>query len=173
MPLLGGGRETSSSAGAPSSPARRQSQLSNMAKSAIISSASSSPSSDDIPSFEHHDLFHKPSTLMGPPKIVTSRSIGNQLHKENKTAPSQQFLNPTNSNGHALNDTPISTAPSSPQMYVSQSLKPARICTNISQSSYHQQDGDAKDSCHDARYTWSHQVKSISRRQDSSARCWQ
>lgn len=116
MPLLEGGRETSTSAGAPSSPVRRQSQLSDMAKSAIMSSASSSSGSDDTPVFDHHDLFHKTPTTMGPPKTVLSRSIGAQLQKENKAAPAQNFLNPTNGIGHALNDTPVSTAPSSPQM---------------------------------------------------------
>lgn len=124
MPLLEGGRETNSSAGVASSPVRRQSQLSDIAKSAILSSASISPGSEDIPSFDHHDSLHKPSTLMGPPKTVASRSIGNQLQKENKPAASHHLLTPTNGIGHALTDTPISTAPPSPQMQVSKSPEP-------------------------------------------------
>ena len=59
---------------------------------------------------------------MGPPKTVPSRSIGAHLYKDNKPAPSQNFLNPTNGIGHALNDTPVSTAPSSPQMSVQNTL---------------------------------------------------
>ncbi len=124
MPLIEGYREASPPAGAVGSPVRRQSQLSDMAKNAIMSGASSSPSSDDIPSFDHNDLAHKPSSTMGPPKTVPTRSIANQLHKENKQAPSQHFLNPTNGIGHALNDTPLSTAPSSPQMQAQAFLTP-------------------------------------------------
>jgi hypothetical protein len=115
MPLLEGGREANSFAGAVSSPVRRQSQLSDMAKNAIMSSASSSASSEDGPS-ELHDIPHKPLTPMGPPKTVVSRNLGHQIHKDGKPAPSQHYLTPTNGIGHALNDTPISTAPSSPQM---------------------------------------------------------
>jgi hypothetical protein len=117
MPLLvESRRDVHQSAGAHSSPVRRQSQLSDMAKSVIISSASTSPPPDDIPSPDQHDLSSKPSTLMGPPQTVPARSIANQLAKENKPAHYQQFLNPANGSGHALNDTPLSTAPSSPQM---------------------------------------------------------
>ena len=112
MPLPESGREANTPACAASSPARRHSQLSDMAKSAIMSSASSSPGSEGIPAFDHHEPFHKPSSIMGPPKTVPSRSIGGQLHKDNKPAPSQSFLSPTNGIGHALNDTPPSTAPS-------------------------------------------------------------
>jgi hypothetical protein len=135
MPLLEGGREANTSAGAASSPARRQSQLSDMAKNAILGSASSSSGSDDIPALDHHDLFHKSSAMMGPPKTVPSRSIGAQLHKDNKPAPSQTHLNPTYGIGHALNDTPLSTAPSSPRMQVQHISDVAAVCTNMSQSS--------------------------------------
>jgi 6-phosphofructo-2-kinase len=117
MPLLEGTRDAYPPAGAASTPVRRQSQLSDMAKSAIISSAGSS-GTDDAPSFDHNELSYKPSTLMGPPKPVASRNVVNQLHKESKPAPSQHFLNPAHSIGQALTDTPISTAPSSPQMQV-------------------------------------------------------
>ncbi len=118
MPLLGGGTEPNPSAGAASSPMRRQSQLSNMAKSVIISSANSSPGFEESSSFDPQDLSHKPSSLMGPPKPVPGRSIVNQFNKETKPAPSQHYLNPTNGIGQALTDTPLSTAPSSPQMQV-------------------------------------------------------
>lgn len=119
MPLLEGGREANPSAGAANSPVRRQSQLSSMAKSAIMSSASPAPSPapEDLPPIDQHDS-QKPSSHMGPPKSVAARSIGSQLLKENKLAPSQAYLSPTNGIGHALNDTPLSTAPSSPQMQV-------------------------------------------------------
>jgi hypothetical protein len=129
MPLLEGAREANPSAGAASSPVRRQSQLSDMAKNAIMSSASSSPGSDDVPAFGHHESFQKTPALMGPPKTVPSRSIGSRFHKDNKPAPSQHLLNPTNGIGHALNDTPLSTAPSSPQMPVTVVL---RSSSNIS-----------------------------------------
>lgn len=135
MPLLESGRNRSCSAGTTSSPARRQSQLSNMAKSAILSSASTSPGSDDLPTLDRHDSFQKLSTMMGPPKTIPNRNIGNQPQRENKPTPSQQFLNPTNGIGHALNDTPLSTAPSSPQMYGSGGFEPVAICANILQSS--------------------------------------
>lgn len=148
MPLLESRRQAeNSSAGATNSPMRRQSQLSDMAKSAIISSASTSPASDDIPLFDAHDFPHQSSTTMGPPKSVPSRSIGNQLHKENKPVPSQQFLNPTNGIGQALTDTPISTAPTSPQMQVPATLMPRTPSSNISQSSSCQQNRNPQDSC--------------------------
>lgn len=111
MPLLEGEREAKSSAGVASSPARRQGQLSDMAKNVIRSSATSSSASDDIP-FCDADT-HKPPTSVAPPKIPVSRT---QAQKETKPPTSQQFLNPSNGIGHALNDTPLSTAPGSPQM---------------------------------------------------------
>lgn len=166
MPLIEGYRDASPSAGAFSSPVRRQSQLSDMAKSAIMTSASSSPSSDDIPSFDHPDLPHKSTSMMGPPKTVPTRSIANQLHKENKPPPSQHFLNPTNGIGHALNDTPVSTAPSSPQMQAPQSLNLGRMCADVLQSSTRQQNRDAQDTCHHTRHTRPHEVKGLSRRKN-------
>ncbi|ERF73219.1 hypothetical protein EPUS_03060 [Endocarpon pusillum Z07020] len=90
-----------------------------MAKSAILSSASTSPASDDLPPLDHHDSYQKLSSMMGPPKTIPNRNIGNQPQRENKPIPSQQFLSPTNGIGHALNDTPLSTAPSSPQIHPS------------------------------------------------------
>lgn len=116
MPLLGGGPETSPCAGTEPQLLRRQSQLSQMAKSAILSSASSSPSSDDRASFDDHNSFYEASAPMAPPRTVPSRSNINQLHKDNKPSTSQHLLNSTNAVGHALNDTPVSTAPTSPQM---------------------------------------------------------
>jgi hypothetical protein len=54
---------------------------------------------------------------MGP-KIVASRNVGSQLQKDNRPPTSHQFLTPTNGIGHALTDTPLSTAPTSPQLQV-------------------------------------------------------
>lgn len=51
-----------------------------------------------------------------PPKTVVGRALGNELHpdahKPLSAQPSRDGV------GFALTDTPISTAPSSPQMYV-------------------------------------------------------
>jgi 6-phosphofructo-2-kinase len=113
-----------------------QSQHSSMAKSAIMSSASS-PALLDLHQNRNKSHNHrpappqttttqknqkdqtkgdKPSTLMSPTKTVVGRALGSDLpqHENNKSLkqPSEQGV------GHALTDTPVSTAPSSPQMYV-------------------------------------------------------
>lgn len=61
------------------------------------------------------------TTLMPPPKTVIGRALGSNGHSEVHKAPST-----TNGVGKALTDTPISTAPPSPQMYVIDPLP--RIC---------------------------------------------
>lgn len=172
MPLLEGTRDAHPSAGAASSPVRRQSQLSDMAKSVIISSAGSS-GTDDAPTSDHNEVSYKAATLMGPPGPVAGRNVVNQLHKETKPAPSQRFLNPTYGIGQALTDTPISTAPSSPQMQVSDSCPPRPDVLNISQPSSGQQNRHSKNPRNYSRYSWPHKIKGFSRRKDRPERCRQ
>jgi len=93
------------------------SQHSDIARSAIMSCAS-----PPEPPREHHlappngiPNGGKDANLM-PPKTVVGRALGNELHpdahKPLSAQPSRDGV------GFALTDTPISTAPSSPQMYV-------------------------------------------------------
>lgn len=97
------------------------SQHSDIARSAIMSCASPFE-----PPREHHlappngiPNGGKDANLM-PPKTVVGRALGNELHpdahKPLSAQPSRDGV------GFALTDTPISTAPSSPQMYVAPPL---------------------------------------------------
>lgn len=49
---------------------------------------------------------------MPPPKTVVGRALGNELHSDGH----KQLQAPKGGVGTALTDTPISTAPPSPQM---------------------------------------------------------
>jgi 6-phosphofructo-2-kinase len=53
----------------------------------------------------------KDGALMPPPKTVVNRALGNDLHSDVKSSQP-----PKGGVGTALTDTPVSTAPPSPQM---------------------------------------------------------
>ncbi|KAL4952858.1 bifunctional 6-phosphofructo-2-kinase/fructose-2,6-bisphosphate 2-phosphatase [Aspergillus filifer] len=63
------------------------------------------------------------ANLMPPPKTVAGRALGNELHSEKKSQASKDGV------GFALTDTPVSTAPSSPQFVAtaSQASTPSRV----------------------------------------------
>ncbi|KAL4996185.1 6-phosphofructo-2-kinase-domain-containing protein [Aspergillus recurvatus] len=111
-------------------------QLTDIARSAIMTSASSSPdrfrntstgnnmngtASNGKPKTE------KDATLMPPPKTVAGRALGNDLHSDSHRKP--HASRPSRDGvGFALTDTPISTAPSSPQFAAaSQASTPSRV----------------------------------------------
>lgn len=112
MPLVGdiATLETSSGAGKP--PVRRQSQHSDFAKLAIMSNVTT-PSSDDASSLELHAHL-KDASLMPPPKTVLGRAISGDGSNKSLLAHSHSFSK--DGVGVALTDTPVSTAPNSPQM---------------------------------------------------------
>lgn len=99
-------------------------QHSDIARSAIMSSATSDPAALG----DQRNMNHRPNaisskgaglgsgkegaTLIPPPKTVVGRALGNDLHSDAHKA-SQA---PKGGVGTALADTPISTAPPSPQM---------------------------------------------------------
>lgn len=105
-----------------------QSQHSTMAKNAIISNASC----DNNQHHHHHGSNNNSHTLtqrpekkknLMPPssKTVVGRALGSELHVNENIQRSlkQSYDHAAAGLGCALTDTPISTAPSSPQMYVS------------------------------------------------------
>lgn len=104
-------------------------QHSNIAKSAAMttSSPSSAESSPRDPqpngvsaNGNSNHNSGKDATLM-PHKTVVGRALGNDLHSEAHRS-SQLSKDGV---GFALSDTPISTAPPSPQMYVSRLFIPS------------------------------------------------
>ena len=108
-------RETSSPVGALPRRPSQQSQLSEMAKNVILNKAGSRPT-DDSPDLEEVSMPAPVTHSMRPPTSAPSRPLGLKL-PEIRPPPSQNLLNPSNAIGHTLSDTPISTAPTSPQMY--------------------------------------------------------
>ena len=114
-----------------------QSQHSKMAKSAIISNASCDPNDNiNINSNSNQHLHNsddsdtstqntkKKKTLMPPSsKTVVGRALGSELYRDENISKSLKQSSSSSSSDHgvgsALTDTPISTAPGSPQMYVS------------------------------------------------------
>lgn len=116
MPLLDGLASASTPGGAGQPPKRRQSeQYSDLARAAIMSSTNSSPTSElDLPNAEH-DVAHKVSSLMPPPKSALGRTPAAHLASMKPFHPlPQQSLSAAL--GVALTDTPAPTAPNSPQM---------------------------------------------------------
>lgn len=113
-----------------------QSQHSKMAKSAIISNASCDPNDNiNINSNSNQHLHNsddsdtstqntkKKKTLMPPSsKTVVGRALGSELYRDENISKSLKQSSSSSSSDHgvgsALTDTPISTAPGSPQMYV-------------------------------------------------------
>lgn len=101
-------------------PSQGMAQHSNIARSAIMTSASSpDPATlgDQRNMNEPNGISSttsagsgKEGSLMPPPKTVVGRALGNDLHSE-KTSQA-----PKGGVGSTLTDTPISTAPPSPQM---------------------------------------------------------
>jgi 6-phosphofructo-2-kinase len=99
-------------------------QHSTIARSAIMTSATSpdltslgdqrimNQRSNDISSHGASLGSGKEGALMPPPKTVVGRALGNDLHSDAHRT-SQP---PKGGVGTALTDTPISTAPPSPQM---------------------------------------------------------
>lgn len=95
-------------------------QHSNIARSAIMSNATNPSPSHDTASATSNgipptgqprpDGAHD-SSPMAPSKTVAGRALGNELHSENLKPPAAN-----EGVGIALTDTPVSTAPSSPQM---------------------------------------------------------
>lgn len=113
-----------------------QSQHSKMAKSAIISNASCDPNDNiNINSNSNQHLHNsddsdtstqntkKKKTLMPPSsKTVVGRALGSELYRDENISKSLKQSSSSSSSDHgvgsALTDTPIPTAPGSPQMYV-------------------------------------------------------
>ncbi|KAJ5576381.1 Bifunctional 6-phosphofructo-2-kinase/fructose-2 6-bisphosphate 2-phosphatase [Penicillium sp. DV-2018c] len=98
-------------------------QHSNIARSAMTSAAASPglaarDQRDDInrpngvPSNGNGSGSGKEGTPMRPPKTVVNRALGNDLHSDSH----KSSLPPKGGVGTALTDTPISTAPPSPQI---------------------------------------------------------
>ncbi|KAL3477970.1 6-phosphofructo-2-kinase 1 [Aspergillus californicus] len=105
-------------------------QHTDIARSAIMTCASSPDASRNRNSASSTMPNGKPSngkdaTLMPPPKTVAGRALGNELHSEAR----KQSLASRDGVGFALTDTPISTAPSSPQFVAtaSQASTPSRV----------------------------------------------
>jgi 6-phosphofructo-2-kinase len=97
---------------------RRQSQLSDVAKTAIMSHFHT-PSSDESRSPDQLPEPSRDSNLMPPPKSVVGRAIGvdSKHHDSLKAQVGGHGLGQrTTKDGIALTDTPVSTAPNSPQM---------------------------------------------------------
>ena len=116
MPVLAGLRSSGADDGRRS---RRQSSFSDIAKAAMRMNASSSPSSDNIsmPDTTSTSLSVNnaatPGAMAPPPKPVPTRK--DSAHQDTSLSSSPQSL-ANGRLGFALNDTPLSTAPSSPNM---------------------------------------------------------
>ncbi|PYH42610.1 6-phosphofructo-2-kinase PFK26 [Aspergillus saccharolyticus JOP 1030-1] len=104
------------------------SQHTDIARSAIMTCASTPEHKRDgkstgIPS---QSGTGKDATLMPPPKSLVGRALGNELHSSDAHKGSQASKDGV---GFALTDTPVSTAPSSPQFPASSSTPnlPGRV----------------------------------------------
>lgn len=106
----------------------RQSQHSRMAKSAIMSNASHDSDnllhkknnnflSNNPPQKSQQQNQNQKKSLMHPSsKTVVGRALGSELHQNENIH--RSLKQSSDGVGTALTDTPVSTAPSSPQMYV-------------------------------------------------------
>ncbi|KAL4804865.1 6-phosphofructo-2-kinase-domain-containing protein [Aspergillus unguis] len=112
-------------------------QHTGIARSAIMTCASSpdhqrnrTPTSNSMPDHNQSPSgkpkAEKDASLMPPPKTVAGRALGNELHSDSAHKKSQASRDGV---GFALTDTPISTAPSSPQFAAtaSQASTPSRV----------------------------------------------
>jgi 6-phosphofructo-2-kinase len=107
-------------------PRNCQSQHSKMAKSAIISNAACDPNNlrnknknKNITNTSNHSsqqqIQNQKKSLMHPSsKTVVGRALGSELHQNENVHKS--LKQSSEGVGTALTDTPVSTAPSSPQM---------------------------------------------------------
>ncbi|KAL4868260.1 hypothetical protein BDV12DRAFT_105547 [Aspergillus spectabilis] len=107
-------------------------QHTDIARSAIMTSATSPDhfrnrqlARMNVTTTNGKPKSEKDATLMPPPKTVAGRALGNGLHSEahKKSQVSRDGV------GFALTDTPVSTAPSSPQFLAtaSQASTPSRV----------------------------------------------
>ena len=114
MPLLEGGTSASPPGVGHPPPRRLSVQFSDLARVAIMTSANSSPASEtELPHIDHD--VHKDSNLMPPAKTGFGRSPNPHINSMKPFHPlSQQSYGGV---GIALTDTPLPTAPNSPQMY--------------------------------------------------------
>jgi hypothetical protein len=121
MPLLEGGTSAPPPGVGHLPPRRHSQQFSDLARAAIMTSANSSPTSEtEFPHIDH-DL-HRGSNLMPPVKTGFGRSSNSHINSMKPFHPlPQQSLGGV---GVALTDTPLPTAPNSPQMY--ETLGPKR-----------------------------------------------
>jgi hypothetical protein len=114
MPLLEGGTSAPPPGVGHLPPRRHSQQFSDLARAAIMSSANSSPGSEtEFPHIDHDS--HKGSNLMPPAKTGFGRAPNPHVNSIKPFHPlPQQSLGGV---GPALTDTPLPTAPNSPQMY--------------------------------------------------------
>jgi hypothetical protein len=114
MPLLEGGTSAPPPGVGHLPPRRHSQQFSDLARAAIMSSANSSPGSEtEFPHIDHDS--HKGSNLMPPAKTGFGRAPNPHVNSMKPFHPlPQQSLGGV---GPALTDTPLPTAPNSPQMY--------------------------------------------------------
>lgn len=92
-------------------------QHTGIARSAIMTNASSpdhsrnrNPGNTNGNMSNDKPKAEKDANLMPPPKTVAGRALGNELHSDSSHKESKDGV------GMALTDTPISTAPTSPQL---------------------------------------------------------
>jgi hypothetical protein len=115
MPLLEGGTSASPPGVGHQPPRRHSVQFSDLARAAIMSSANSSPASEtELPHIDYD--VHKGSNLMPPTKTGFGRTPNPHVNSTMKP------FHPLTQQSHggvgiALTDTPLPTAPNSPQMY--------------------------------------------------------
>jgi hypothetical protein len=115
MPLLEGGTSASPPGVGHQPPRRHSVQFSDLARAAIMSSANSSPASEtELPHIDYD--VHKGSNLMPPAKTGFGRTPNPHVNSTMKP------FHPLTQQSHggvgiALTDTPLPTAPNSPQMY--------------------------------------------------------
>ena len=117
MPLIEAVRPLGSSTGPGTPPVRRQSQHSEIAKTAIMSNIAAALEEPSLPPQNTLPLLAEPqrdSALMPPPKTVANRAIGKDVPTRNLPVPAGT----RDGVGGALTDTPVSTAPNSPQVSV-------------------------------------------------------
>jgi len=113
MPLIEAFRPPGPCTGLGGSPVRRQSQHSEIAKAAIMNIAAAL----EEPSLPSATMMTRPephldSSLMPPPKSVANRALGKDAPNKNLPVPAAI----KDGVGGALTDTPVSTAPNSPQV---------------------------------------------------------
>jgi len=114
MPLLEGGTSASPPGVGHPPPRRLSVQFSDLARVAIMTSANSSPASETELPHTDHDA-HKDSSLMPPTKTGFGRTPNPHVNSMKPFHPLPQQSH--GGVGIALTDTPLPTAPNSPQMY--------------------------------------------------------